>query len=95
MLRSGKLFWELEVHIKYVKEWLQRHLARVTPSCPSSKVTYREHEAACMQGWDERATPASPRHCLPHFSYYWVYLLVIPFLSNFNRNQFKNESYSK
>ena len=69
MLRSGKLFWELEVHIKYVKEWLRRHLARVTPSCPSSKVTYREHEAACMQGWDE-SNPRLPRHSLPHFSYY-------------------------
>ena len=88
MLRSGKLFWELEVHIKYVKEWLERHLARVTPSCPSSKVTYREHEAACLQGWNE----SNPR--LGH-SYCWVYWLVIPFLSNFNLNQVKNESYSK
>ena len=62
----------------------------------SSKVTYREREAACMQGWEERATPAStPCHSLPHFSYYCVYLLMIQFLSNFNLNQFKNGSYSK
>lgn len=32
-LRSGKLFWELEVYIKPVKEWLESDLAHVTPCC--------------------------------------------------------------